>query len=66
MKKMPAIIRAFVDIGGVMVADRWNHSSRRLAAKELDLDWEEMDARHNQAFGTCELGKAQHRMRAKP
>ena len=33
------------------------HGSRKLAAKAFDLNPEEMENRHNQAFGTYELGK---------
>jgi len=33
------------------------HGSRKLAAKVFDLNPEEMENRHNEAFGTYELGK---------
>jgi putative hydrolase of the HAD superfamily len=46
-----------VDIGGVMLSDGWGHESRALAAKTFGLDLKEMETRHNQVFGTCELDK---------
>jgi len=47
----------FLDIGGVLLTDGWRHVSRKLAAKVFDLNPEEMESRHNQAFDTYELGK---------
>jgi putative hydrolase of the HAD superfamily len=47
----------FVDIGGVLLTDGWVHKYRKLAAKEFDLNPEEMEKRHNQAFDTYELDK---------
>jgi putative hydrolase of the HAD superfamily len=47
----------FVDIGGVMLTDGWDHNSRALAAEKFGLDPSEMHARHNQTFYTFEIGK---------
>ena len=47
----------FVDIGGVLLSDGWGHKSRFLAAKTFDLNFKEMEIRHNQNFDTYELGK---------
>jgi putative hydrolase of the HAD superfamily len=47
----------FVDIGGVLLSDGWAYSSRKLAAKKFDLNPEELERRHNQAFDTYESGK---------
>ncbi len=47
----------FVDIGGVLLSDGWVHAFRKLAAKKFDLDPEEFEKRHNEAFDTYELGK---------
>jgi putative hydrolase of the HAD superfamily len=47
----------FLDIGGVLLTDGWGHGSRKLAAKEFDLNLEELENRHKQAFETYELGK---------
>src|SRR5580698_4753230 len=47
----------FVDIGGVLLSDGWDHAARARAQKEFDLSCEELDARHNQTFYTFEIGK---------
>ncbi len=47
----------FVDIGGVLLSDGWDHFSRALAAKKFGLNSDEMDIRHNQTFYTFEIGK---------
>jgi len=57
MKKSSSITALFLDIGGVLLIDGWGHVSRKLAAKAFDLNPEEMESRHNQAFDTYELGK---------
>ncbi|MDH4158118.1 MAG: hypothetical protein OEW00_12670 [candidate division Zixibacteria bacterium] len=57
MKKSSAITALFLDIGGVLLTDGWGHMSRKLAAKAFELNPEEMENRHNQAFDTYELGK---------
>jgi HAD superfamily hydrolase (TIGR01509 family) len=57
MEKSSSITTLFLDIGGVLLTDGWVHESRKLAAQEFDLDLDEMEIRHNQAFDTYELGK---------
>jgi len=57
MKRSSSIKALFLDIGGVLLTDGWGHVSRKLAAKAFDLNPEEMETRHNQAFDTYELGK---------
>jgi putative hydrolase of the HAD superfamily len=57
MKKSSSITALFVDIGGVLLTDGWSHASRKLAAKIFDLNPEELESRHNQAFDTYELDK---------
>ena len=57
MKKSSPITALLLDIGGVLLSDGWGHVSRKLAAKAFDLNPEEMESRHNQAFDTYELGK---------
>lgn len=47
----------FVDIGGVLLTDGWNHESRKLAVKKFHFNPEEMENRHHQAFETYELDK---------
>jgi len=55
--KRTAITTIFVDIGGILLTNGWDHLSRRLAAKQFKLDFDEMEARHQLIFSTYELGK---------
>ncbi len=57
MRKKRLIKYLFVDIGGVLLTDGWSHESRKLAVKKFDLNPDEMEKRHNQAFETYELDK---------
>ncbi len=57
MKREIPITTLFVDIGGVLLSDGWSYESRKLAVKKFDLNTEEMENRHNQAFDTYELDK---------
>jgi len=57
MKKSAPITCLFLDIGGVMLTDGWNHQARRRAAKHFKLDWDEMEARHSLNFVVYETGK---------
>ena len=57
MKEKGKITCLFLDIGGVLLTDGWVHNSRKLAAREFNLNAEEMEKRHNQAFDTYELDK---------
>ncbi len=57
MKKSSSITALFLDIGGVLLTDGWGHESRKLAAKKFNLDFDEMENRHNQALDTYEEGK---------
>lgn len=54
---MSAIKCLFLDIGGVLLTDGWNHAARELAARTFDLDLQEMEDRHHQTFDTYEVGK---------
>ena len=51
------IMALFVDIGGVLLTDGWEHEARERAAKAFDLDFAGMESRHRAAFETYELGK---------
>lgn len=57
MKINLPVTTLFVDIGGVLLGDGWGHKSRFLAAQTFDLNFKEMEIRHNQNFDTYELGK---------
>lgn len=49
----------FLDIGGVLLTNGWNHDARVLAAKTFHLDLNEMEERHRLTFDTYEAGKLQ-------
>ncbi len=47
----------FLDIGGVLLTNGWDHEARKLAAKTFDLPWDEMEERHRLTFETYEIGR---------
>lgn len=47
----------FLDIGGVLLSDGWNHESRERAAQQFSLDLVELEERHHLTFDTYEVGK---------
>jgi putative hydrolase of the HAD superfamily len=51
------IAALFLDIGGVLLTNGWDHNMRRQAAEAFDLDYEEMNERHHLTFDTYEEGK---------
>jgi putative hydrolase of the HAD superfamily len=51
------ITTLFSDIGGVLLTDGWGYEYRSAAASAFDLDPQELEIRHHQAFGTYEVGK---------
>ncbi len=55
--KTPTITCLFVDIGGVILCDGWDHHSRRKAAKQFRINRNEMELRHKLNFDTFEEGK---------
>ncbi len=57
MKKSILIKTLFVDIGGVLLTNGWDHYARRRAAKHFKLDWTEMEERHGLNFETHEVDK---------
>jgi len=50
MKGVLPVTALFVDIGGVLLNDGWDHIARRKVAKHFNLDWAEMDTLHRMAF----------------
>jgi hypothetical protein len=50
MKKADAITCLFVDIGGVLLTNGWDHQERKRAAANFKLHWEAMEERHRLAF----------------
>jgi putative hydrolase of the HAD superfamily len=57
MKRAVPITTLFVDIGGVLLTNGWDHDARKLAATKFRLDTAEMDNRHHLTFDTFEVGK---------
>jgi putative hydrolase of the HAD superfamily len=57
MKKAIAITTLFLDVGGVLLTDGWDHHARKRAAKNFKLAWAEMEDRHHLTFDTYEEGK---------
>ncbi len=54
---MAKITCIFVDIGGVLLTNGWDHQERKRAAKHFDLDYADMDARHRLNFEVHEEGR---------
>jgi putative hydrolase of the HAD superfamily len=57
MKKATAITCLFLDIGGVLLTDGWDHHARKRAATTFNLELAEMEERHHLTFETYEEGK---------
>ena len=51
------ITTLFLDIGGVLLTNGWDHHGRTHAAEKFGLDLEEMNERHHLTFDTYEEGK---------
>jgi len=47
----------FLDIGGVLLTNGWDHTMRQRAAEKFGLDYEEMNERHHLTYDTYEEGK---------
>ncbi len=47
----------FLDIGGVLLTNGWDHLERRRIAERFALELEEMEHRHHLTFDTYEQGK---------
>jgi len=52
-----SISTLFLDIGGVLLTNGWDHTMRRKATQTFDLDYDEMNERHHLTFDTYEEGK---------
>ncbi|MGO8954009.1 MAG: HAD hydrolase-like protein [Rhodomicrobium sp.] len=57
MKETAAITCMFLDIGGVLLTNGWDHDARKQAAKEFNLELAGMEDRHRLTFDTYETGK---------
>ena len=57
MKQKTPITCLFVDVGGVLLTNGWDHHARRRAVANFKLDWDEMEERHRLVFEVHEEGK---------
>ena len=57
MKRKNPITCLFVDVGGVLLTNGWDHHARRRAVAKFKLDWAEMEERHRLVFEIHEEGK---------
>jgi len=51
------ITTLFLDIGGVLLTNGWDRSSRELAAETFGLNFTEMNQRHHYTFDIYEVGR---------
>ena len=57
MKLSKQITTLFLDVGGVLLTDGWDHRARERAATKFKLELAEMEERHHLTFDTYEEGK---------
>jgi putative hydrolase of the HAD superfamily len=57
MKGTVPIRTLFMDIGGVLLSDGWDHPARKRAVKRFGIEAVEMETRHQMVFDTYEEGK---------
>ncbi len=57
MKHAGEITTLFLDIGGVLLTDGWDHHARKRAAAAFGVELAEMEDRHHLTFDTYEEGK---------
>ena len=57
MKRAIPITTIFLDIGGVLLTNGWDHHARKRAAAHFKLELAEMEDRHHLTFDTYEEGK---------
>ena len=57
MSSSSPITTLFLDIGGVLLTNGWDNNTRKRAAEQYNLDYEEMNERHHLTFDTYEEGK---------
>jgi putative hydrolase of the HAD superfamily len=47
----------FLDVGGVILTNGWDHNLRKQAALVFGIEYQEMNSRHALTFDTFEIGK---------
>jgi len=53
----PLVKALFLDIGGLLLTNGWDHGVRKKVAETFKVDYEEMNRRHQLVFDTFETGK---------
>lgn len=54
---MPKITAVFSDIGGVILTNGWDHTSRKEFVGQFKLDWEEYEGRHQLLTDPLDTGE---------
>ena len=57
MKRSAPVAGLFLDVGGVLLTDGWDHHARKRAAAHFKLELAELEGRHHLTFDTYEEGK---------
>ena len=57
MKNDQPITTLFVDVGGVLLNNGWDHIARKRAAKHFGIKWTEMEVQHSLTFELHEEGR---------
>jgi HAD superfamily hydrolase (TIGR01509 family) len=57
MKGVGPVTTLFLDVGGVLLTNGWDHEARERAATFFKLELDEMEERHHLTFDTYEEGK---------
>jgi putative hydrolase of the HAD superfamily len=57
MKRAISVTTLFLDIGGVLLTNGWDHYARKRAAANFKLEFSEMEDRHHLTVDTYEEGK---------
>jgi putative hydrolase of the HAD superfamily len=57
MKKPIVITHLFLDVGGVLLTNGWDHHARKRAAKHFKINYADMDEGHQLVFEIYEKGK---------
>jgi putative hydrolase of the HAD superfamily len=57
MKNATEITCLFLDIGGVLLTNGWDHQARKRAAAHFKLKWDEEEVLHHLMFAAYEEGK---------
>lgn len=54
---MTKITALFFDVGGVLLSNGWDRSTRRVAAQKFGLNWDELEERHELVVSDFEGGR---------